>query len=180
MLEEMLKQALIVAKIYKRNNRWADLEDMTQEAMTAVVAAAPSYDPMRSSAATFGNKVAYRALGDWLIRNRGVIWNERLAKETMRCTYTSTDALERRGTDAVPADDFLCEERALKSVSERVAVLMASDKEAQMACEVMLGTKSAAVAQAANVPVQTVYKATARMKEQMRTDTVLRDAWDAL
>lgn len=180
MLEIMLKQAVVVAKMYRLNNRWASLEDMQQEAMAAVIEAAPSYDATKASPATYANMVAYRALSHWLMRNKGVVYNERLAKEAMRSKYESDDALKCVSAASESVDVVLAEEEAIALTSQRIAELMASGQEAALGCAVLMGERSAQVAKRTGVPVMEVYRATARFKSKVQADAVLREAWDAL
>ena len=182
MLDTMLKQARIVAKSYARRNGWADLRDLEQEATVAIIEAYPAYDASKGATPErFGTQIAWRALRMFIYKNKApVSGNWRSGKELLRAECAAPVVLEGLGDENASAEDVLMREEAKEMTSQRIAELMASDDEATLAFAVLMGEKSAVVAARTHKQVRDVYRATYRVKEVVKSDAVLRAAWETL
>ncbi len=125
--------------------------------------------------------MAWRALRMFIFKNKApVTGNWRNGKELLRTERAAPVELDVLGDTRESAESVMMREEAVHLTSQRIAELMASDDEAALACAVLMGEKSAAVAQKAGVPVRTVYKATYAVKESVKSDATLRAAWETL
>lgn len=179
-LKAMLGEASVVARRFARKNRWADVRDMEQEARVAVLDAYKTFDGKRNPLA-YAGMVATYACRAWLTNNVSpvnVTWRHRhLVSKNSR---VEAEVLESMTTESDSAEDVLVREQGLRLTAERVATLLAEGREAELAALVLLGQKSADVAEKAGVPVKLVYRARHALACKLKNDPELREAWESL
>lgn len=160
-----------IARRYARRVPWVDERDLHQEVAIASLLAARSFDPTRGSWSSYAATASYRACRRWLLATGSPVSGARGRER--RLAGTVTVPLDERISDDVRQPDVdMAREEWLAAVRAELT---------QLADSWVIETieqRSAVLAVARDVPVETIYRARETLRRRVRASTALRALWE--
>lgn len=173
--KKILEIAETAARRYQRRVWWASVEDMTQEAATAMTKATTTWDPkVGVTLEAYLWRVAVLAIQPLITRDSSPVSSGARPKKALRGLYRAP--VDIHAPDKRPStEERLREAQWRDEVWERV---LAMDPSGGMAADVLLGDKrSAEVASDNGVDVREVYGAASKTRNRMRDSYDLYRLW---
>lgn len=198
--QAVLENARNAARAYARGRPWADVEELTQEAVCAQLEAAKRYDPGRGVPfAGYAWRVAVLALLRYVLYNSSPVtckggrrWKDNL-KAARAASWHVEDRDERNGIDPEAAlregaldpalrvrfgDSDAADGAHLRRVHERVVELLGPEEAAFAFGLLADGWRPREVAADHGVTPRRVGKDLRRTKGKLRADPELRALWE--
>jgi DNA-directed RNA polymerase specialized sigma24 family protein len=175
----MTKIAGSVAHAYKRLCWWADRDDLEQEALVAMLAAEPLWDPrVAIPKEAFLRKAALRACSSALWRDSAPVGTRSHGREKdLRGLHRAPLSDGLVDPSPGPAEEFE-HSRWASDVADRLFRLAMSDDEVGLGLQVILvGIKPALLAERSGLARKEVYRCARKAREAVARDRRLFELW---
>jgi len=170
-LDEVVEEA---ARRYAARCWWADLEDLRQEAWSAVLQAKTTHDPAKGELTGYAWQAAIYAL-------RALVWSQSSPVYAPRKKLPALAGMHRAemSTDMpAPQVDLVDQLHTLRMMAEVIPRVQELAREGRLAEEVsrvlLGGERPSVVAREAGLPEWHIWKATAKVRQRIAEDPAIQ------